>query len=111
MASGDLRVIPTTDAPFYTETVPLDGINYKLYFGYNQREDAWYLSIADELGNDLLNGIKLVCGIEFLGHWRYVVGLPPGQLFVAFPASDDSTPGLKDFVPGGRCQLTYVTAT
>jgi hypothetical protein len=111
MAAGDLRVIPTTNAPFYTETVPLDGINYRLYFGYNQRENCWYLSIADELGKDLLNGIKLVCGLEYLLRWRYIAGLPPGQLFMIYPLTDSSPPGLNDLAPGGRCQLTYITTT
>ena len=109
MAAGDLKVIRTFATPFYTETVPLDGINYRLYFGYNQREDTWYLSIANDLGTDLLNGIKLVCGIDLLKRWHYIEGLPAGQLAcISLSGTDDSPPGLNDLAAGARCQLTYV---
>ena len=112
MAAGDLQQIATTDAPFYIQTTPLDGVNYRMFFAYNQRENTWYLSISDDLNNPLLSSIKLVCGTEFLHRWRATPGLPPGQLVcISLSSADASPPGLEDLVPGGRCELTYVATT
>lgn len=102
-----LLTIPTTNDPFYTQITALDGVDYRLRFNYNQREDGWYITIATSEDVDLATGIKLTVG------WPLLLGLtderlPQGTLMVISNTTDDSPPKLDDLQPNGRCELTYL---
>lgn len=101
-------VIPTSpDAPFYSQTSQLEGVDYGLVFVYNQRENAYYLSIETIEGEALVKGIKLVCSVPLTEHLRDA-RLPPGVLLVTSSDANTDPPGLGEL--GERCQLTYVTS-
>lgn len=103
------KTIATFSDPLYTQLVPLDGTNYGLTFRFNEREVCWYLHIASEEGDQLADGIKLVC------NWPLLVrfgdpNLPPGELIAAALGPDVSPPGLLELGEGLRAELTYFTA-
>jgi len=98
--------VPTFETPFYSQTTALDGVNYRLRFKYNQREDCWYLSIGTTDGIDLVNGVKLVVGIPLLRLFPDE-RLPPGDLMVYSDGTSDGPPGLLELGAGKRCELWY----
>jgi hypothetical protein len=102
--------IPTYSDPFYTLTSTLDGVTYLLTFDYNQRCDCWYLSVATEEGDDIYNGIKLVCDWPLL-HKCADTRAPAGELMCWSNTTDKSPARLGDLVAGGRCQLIYIDAS
>jgi len=97
--------IPVTSDPFNQTTVNLEGSDYLLSFQWNQRESSWYMSISlpDET---LLASVKIVTNWALLR--RFVdPRLPPGEMFAISTTNDLTNPGLNDFGPGLRVDLTY----
>jgi cag pathogenicity island protein 13 len=102
-----ILTIPTTNDPFQRMTVRLDGRDYVLELRFNQREDRWYLSIADDESVPLLSGLKLQANWPLLWRHRYNVQLPPGEIMAAVTTGDRTPPTLNDLGEGKRCELTY----
>lgn len=98
-------VLPTrTDLDNYTVDVSLEGVTYQLTMQWNYRESAWYLTIADEAGEVLVGGIKLVIDYPLLtlaGH----PDKPPGQLYAIDTSKQGLPPGLTEL--GERVLLLY----
>jgi hypothetical protein len=108
------QIIPTNAAPFYPETVTLDGSPYILGFAYNQRCACWYLTISTIDGTVVTAGLKLVCSWDILMRCASPLR-PPGALIVVSTTTDLSPPGLLDLLPSssggtGRCYLGYIPA-
>ena len=76
-----MAVIITTrgDLLNYNQNVTLDGIVFNFEFKFNQRDDAWTISLLDESEVRIRSGIKLVANHPLL---RLVRDLrrPPGEL-------------------------------
>jgi hypothetical protein len=105
-----VQLVPTTNNSFYAQTTTLEGTPYLLSFAYSQREDCWYLSIADSNAVDIYNGIKLICNNPLLFKCKDP-RRPPGDFVVISSTTDIDPPGLNDLVPNaGRCQLMYATS-
>lgn len=100
-------VIPTTADPFQQQTVQLDGIKYVMSLSYNQREERWYLSLADDEGAPIVSGLKLQANWGLFWRHRYNVKVPPGELMAMATTTDKSPPTLLELGEGKRCQLTY----
>jgi len=106
-----ILTIPTSTEPFQRMTVRLDGRDYVLELRYNQREERWYLSIADDEGAPILSGLKLQANWPLLWRHRYNTQVPPGEILAAVTtATDRSPPTLNDLGEGKRCELTYYEA-
>jgi len=100
----------TPDQARWTQTIELDGVPYQLSFHYNSREDAWYMSILDFSGNNILNGIKLVSQYKLLSTYRAIVGLPPGEFWIYDTLQDNSSGAVDWDNFGTRYQLIYSSA-
>ena len=100
----------TTPQPYSVQTTTLDGVPYLLNFQYNQREDCWYLLLQTVDGQNIYGYVKLVVGWNLLGQCADN-RKPAGDLVVITTTQDDSPPGFNDLLPGGRCQLQYLTAS
>ncbi|HYQ47152.1 MAG TPA: hypothetical protein VER11_34515 [Polyangiaceae bacterium] len=104
-------LVPTTPGvPFYTQKTRLDGVDYVLSFRHSQREDRWYLSIADAEEVPILTGLKLVTNWPLLQAYRFDPRVPPGELMASTLTTDDSPPGLNELGEGLRVQLIYFEA-
>lgn len=96
------------DTPFFAKRVPLDGADYLFDFSYNQREDAFYLTIQDSVGEHLLGPVKVVSNFPLIGQRRYVKGLPPGELFAWALKNEQAAPGINRL--GQDISLAYFDA-
>jgi hypothetical protein len=101
--------IPAFEDPFYSMSVALEGRQYIFEFRYNQRETAWYFSVALENGTPLIAGVKVVCGVNLLKR-AADVRLPPGLLSAVWNGDDDSPPTLTELGEDKRVTLTYITS-
>ena len=68
-----------TNIPHYTQQTELDGKTYTLEFEYIERENFWMLHIADQDGNPLVYGIKLIANWPLL---RRDTGVMGGELIL-----------------------------
>lgn len=102
------QIVPTFTDPFYQQLTTLEGSTYLLSFNYNQRASCWYLSIATEEGDYILNGVKLICNWPLLRRCADP-RLPQGELVCVTFGADLTPPGLTDLGDGARCQLVYFT--
>lgn len=101
-------VIPTrTDAPHYTIEVDLDSRTFELEFRWNDRAAAWFLTIRDADGVELLAGRRIVIGLPLLGRFRDP-RLPAGELNAVELTGTDAEPGVDEL--GARVRLLYFEA-
>lgn len=102
--------IPTQQGvPFWMQRTTLDGRDYNLRFAWNQREERWYLDIADGDDTAILTGLKLVTNWPLLRAYHADHRVPPGELAVFTMLPDTSPPGLFDLGVGLRCTLYYAS--
>lgn len=111
MATQVLLIPTTPGVPYYSQRTRLDGRDYILRFAWNQREERWYLTIADEDDQVILSNIKLLTQWPLLRYHLHDPRVPPGELIVQTLTQDLSPPGLHDFGPGLRCELNYYATT
>jgi len=99
-------VIPTrTDLGAYTFQAELDGSLYRFGMQFNEREQLWYMSIADEAGVAIRSGIKVVANFPLLTRVADI-RKPPGQLIALSPTAQEPDPGLEDL--GDGVSLIYL---
>lgn len=103
-------LIPTRDDPYYQQRTRLEGRDYVLSFAFNEREQRWYLTLADEAESPIATGIKLVANWPLLRPYRYDPRTPLGELTVSDISGDSSPPTLLELGEGKRCELLYWTA-
>jgi hypothetical protein len=88
--------IPLTPSKPQSLTAALPGGTYRFAFRYlDCPEGGWIMDIADNIGNDLVNGYPLVTGEDLLGQFGYFGFL--GKLYVltpGFPAGVPTFDGL-----------------
>lgn len=99
-----MPLIPVRNDTSFTETVSLDGKPYDLTFIWNQREEAWQLSIAFESRN-LVQGVKIVPTWELISRFANS-DLPPGLILVIDTARKYTRPVKEDL--GVRLKIFYV---
>jgi hypothetical protein len=100
----------TTEDPFQKQNVNLDGVDFIVSLSFNQREERWYLSIADDEGTPLISGLKLLANYRLLFRHRYNTKLPAGEIMAIDTTPDGSPPTLLELGAGKRCVLTYLDA-
>jgi len=95
--------IDSTD-PHYVLTVQLEGARYQLAMDWNERESAWYLSVAEEDGTQIVDGIRVVVDWPLL---RKVAAStrPPGEIVFVDTSRSGEDPGRYEL--GERVVATY----
>jgi hypothetical protein len=99
-------IIPTdfSGEARYTFECDLDDATFQWAFEWVDRDDAWYLSLADVDGNPLVTGRKVVLGYPLLNLYADA-RLPKGALYAVDTGGTDTEPGLLDL--GDRVKLLY----
>lgn len=71
--------IPSPLLPSFTQRSKLDGREYVIAFVWNEREARWFFDLADENGDPIVSGVKVIPNFPLL---RRVVDArcPPGEL-------------------------------
>lgn len=103
-----LVTITMYDTASFSESVTLDGNEYRLRFYWNTRGQFWSMDIADANNNPLVSGVKLIANFPLLIQ-HTEEGLPPGDFFIVDPSSKTQyvEPGRWDFTSGRNLSLTY----
>lgn len=75
--------LPTSDQPYISQSVSLDGRTYVMSFNWNSRSDRWSLSLETEDGDKILDGAVLVMNIDLLRTIPNTLDyVPPGQMWL-----------------------------
>lgn len=100
--------IPMFDLADFSESVTLDGNEYKLHFYWNTRGAFWSMDIADANSVPLVSGVKLIMDFPLLIQ-HTEDGLPEGIFLIqdTNPNTQYVEPGRGDFVGGRNLELMY----
>lgn len=96
--------IPLQATP-QTLQVSLSGTTYTLTVRWCDPAQAWFVDVADALGNDLADGLMMVTGADLLEQLGYL-GFQ-GQFIVQTDHNADAVPTFANL--GGTGHLYYVT--
>lgn len=102
-----LAIQTPTETPFFTLRTVLDGQEFFLDVGWNQREGRWYLGMSDQDETVVFAPRKLVADWDLL---RTIADAraPRGALIATDLSGQGLDPGFSDL--GVRVVLTYFTA-
>jgi hypothetical protein len=102
-------IIPLEEDPqeegTWIQNVSLEGVDYQLGFGFNDREGFWYMDLLDTEDNPIVYGIKLVSNVPLLRSLR-VAPRPPGELMIVDTRTPARDPGFDDL--GVNVFLGYI---
>ncbi len=100
----DISFLDANDIVF---KATLDGAVYKLRMLWNSSGGYWTISVRQEDGSSLLEGIKVVPNYPLL--WQYHrPNVPPGELMAITQDDSLAAIGRADFA-SGKVVLVYVT--
>lgn len=74
---------------------------------WNDRDQAWYFSVADGDGDPIVSGVKICLGLDLLANVRDRTSLPSGSLVALDTAQGQTRPGKTDL--GDRVLLVFLT--
>jgi hypothetical protein len=98
----------SASTPRWTEKLILDAVRYTLGINWNAREAAWYVDLADGLGNPICMGIKIVPEVLLWNQYKGFGGFPPGDLFLLDTLQNLVTTSLGYADLGARYLLLYL---
>lgn len=99
--------IDQTDA-FFGFSCELDGIAYSFSFRWNQRIGAWFMTVGDGEGTDIVSGVRIVLSLDLLAHYNNVL-LPPGRMYAFDTTGSNVDAGFEDL--GRRVVVLYDEVT
>ena len=102
-----LEIPVRNDLDRYSETVSINGTEYRLRFSHNTRDDHWYLSIELTDGTELASGIPIVTDTPLLARWAWDSRLPQDGYLMAVDTTGESADPVKDDL-GDRIKLLWV---
>jgi hypothetical protein len=97
------------DANDFIESAMLDGILYRLHYGWNSYSQQWSVDIRTAQNKDIVRGIAIVPNMPLFNQCRRN-GLPKGELMAVTVNQDDTDNqqiGRDDFIDG-RFAMVYV---
>ena len=92
----------------FQQRAELDGVNFILDFEWVERAGAagtWALSLFTDAGALLVAGLTVVSNRLLLSRFKYIEGMPAGDLMFASYGEDVEAPGYDNFT-----EMVYVTA-
>jgi len=99
------RLPTSTILPYYENEVELDGVEYRLEYRYNDRDDAWYLTIRDAEDTLLRAGIRIVNSWQLLRLWAEATR-PAGEIVSVNQGKVEAPPTLQQL--GAEVVLNYL---
>ena len=94
----------------YTQRVTLDGVSFILELIWNERVGAWYLSVLDANGTALLRSRKLATNWPIIRRFRFLDGLPAGEIMAIDPSASLDYAGYSDLGEDRGVELVYIEA-
>lgn len=91
----------------FIQSVELDGVAYRLKFGWNDKSESWAMDIRTAKNVDIIRGVCVVPNFPLLSQYRrYSKDLPAGELIAVSTQTAESI-GREDFL-NGRFELMYI---
>lgn len=91
----------------FIQSVELDGVAYRLKFGWNDKSESWTMDIRTAKNVDIIRGVCVVPNFPLLSQYRrYGKDLPAGELIAVSTQTAESI-GREDFL-NGRFELMYI---
>lgn len=107
-----MKILATEQgASSYTMRATLDGVSYGIELNWNGRVGAWYLSVFAADGTALLRSRKVATNTPLLRRFRFVPGLPAGELVAVDPANRIAYADYDELGEGLGVTLYYVEAS
>lgn len=79
-----MQTIPVTQgSAFFQQRVDLEGTTYVLEFSWNARASRWFLSVLNQDDVLLVAGLAMVSNRLLLRRFKYLDGMPSGDLVMA----------------------------
>lgn len=82
----------------------LDGTRYVFEFRWNDRDQAWFMSMFDEQESPIMESVKITLG-SIIGSHYVDPRKPPGPIFAADLSNLNQEAGIDDL--GERVQVYY----
>lgn len=101
------RLPTSTVLAFYEFEVELDGVEFRLEFRFNDRDDAWYLTILNTDDVVLRASLRIVLEWTLLRLWAEATR-PDGEIVSVTQGKVSAPPTLNQL--GGEVVLTYLDA-
>ena len=101
------RIPADSSAPYYEIEIELDGVEFKLEFSFNDRDDAWYMTISSTDDTLLRAGIRIVNEWVLLRLWAEATR-PEGEIVSVNQGEVLDPPTLEQL--GEEVVLTYLDA-
>lgn len=101
-------IIQTRTYPDFEQNVVLDNITYRLRLQWNQREQAWYISLG-LTGQPFTVKTKCVVGLDFLRPYRYMNTVPNGSFYIIDFEKTYGRVSYDQLLSDGRYRLVYLT--
>lgn len=100
MADVDLtRRAPSLPIPF-ARRERLDNEDYRFEFQWSSRanegQGAWFMTIINDIGVALIRNRKLVVDTDILSKYKYIKGVPQGELDVVSSNGANVPIGIED---------------
>ena len=103
-----IETIPVrSDLDYYSMTVSLAEVDYRLSFAFNTRDSRWYMDVAQADGTVLVSGTPIVVDMPLLLRFTDT-DLPAGYLVATDATGAGLEPVKDDF--GDRVQLIFIPA-
>lgn len=105
-------ILPTEQgASSYVMRVALDGVSFGVELNWNGRVGAWYLSLYDADGNALLRSRKVVTNFPLLQRFKFLEGMPAGELIAVDPSESIAYAGYEELGERRGVTLLYIEAS
>jgi hypothetical protein len=91
-----IEIIPIYDQAFWTARVNLDGTDFILDFNWNGRLSMWLLDLKRSDDTLLVAGIGLTINRPLFERFRYIEGMPLGELMAVDVSERIAVPGYYD---------------
>lgn len=103
-----LRIPLDGDDPHFTLEVDLDGADFQVQLDWNERDSAWYFTLRDSEGEDIVGSQRVASGWPML---RRVVDSrrPAGELVLVDIEGEGAEPTMGTL--GVSCVLMYYEAS
>lgn len=88
-----IEIKPLRDKAFWRARVNLDGTDFLLDFAWNGRAGAWALTLLTAEEAPLVCGLTVVSNRPLFHRFKYLQGMPEGDLVAVDPSGTIAVPG------------------
>lgn len=101
--------IKIPDAPESTQILSLGGQEYIIKLTFNTADKHWRVSLLTLDNEEIISGLKIMPNQNLTWRYKYIGGMPTGNLYCMRYKNDFSDVGRDNLGLGKTYQLIYLT--